>query len=679
MFVSSRSFISFNILSAKPNYLQEKDFAMSTLKISIAILCLSLLALAIEADPSYLACSCSNTTTFIQNSTYNHNLNLLLSSLASNATGNNGFYNTTVGQASDTVYGLFLCRGDLTDQVCQECLNFATQFVLVQCPVQKVAIIWYDECFLRYSNQSIFSTVTETPTLQMCNSDNVIEQNIFNQLVGATMNDTATLAASNPPGTKKLATNEAKFTLEQTVYALVQCTPDLSEANCRGCLAIAIWNLSRVCRGRRGGRFLLPSCDVRYETYRFYNESAVMASPPASVPALPPSPSRTKGKRQPSWKRIVTIVAAIVALVVLFLVGYWLLCRRGKKKYQNAGNDIPTIESLQFDLGTIKSATRKFSDDNKLGQGGFGVVYKGTLHSGQDIAVKRLSRSSGQGAKEFKNEVVVVAKLQHRNLVRLLGFCLEGKEKILVYEFVSNKSLDFFLYDPEKQGHLDWLKRYNIIEGIARGILYLHHDSRLRIIHRDLKPSNILLDGDMKPKISDFGMARIFGVDQTQGITNRIVGTYGYMPPEYAMHGQFSIKSDVYSFGVLVLEIIAGKKNSSFYHIDVIENLPSHAWKLWRAETPLEMLDPTLRDSYSRDEVIRCIHLGLLCVQEDPTVRPTMVDLVSMLHNYSLSLPSPQQPAFFLHGRTEHNSSQSTTKSLPSSDNEASITQLQPR
>ncbi|XP_039060281.1 G-type lectin S-receptor-like serine/threonine-protein kinase RKS1 [Hibiscus syriacus] len=232
-----------------------------------------------------------------------------------------------------------------------------------------------------------------------------------------------------------------------------------------------------------------------------------------------------------------------------------------------------------FELSTVAAATNDFSSDNKLGHGGFGPVYKGVLFNGEEIAVKRLLNSSGQGLQEFKNEILLTAKLQHRNLVRMLGCCIEGEEKMLIYEFLPNKSLDSIIFDESKRSMLDWKKRFEIICGIARGMLYLHQDSRLRIIHRDLKASNVLLDATMNPKISDFGMGRIFGEDQTEGDTKRVVGTYGYMSPEYAMQGHFSIKSDVYSFGVLLLEIITGKKISSPFPDSPCLNLVGHVSK----------------------------------------------------------------------------------------------------
>ncbi|KAK3432138.1 hypothetical protein EUGRSUZ_E03972 [Eucalyptus grandis] len=320
---------------------------------------------------------------------------------------------------------------------------------------------------------------------------------------------------------------------------------------------------------------------------------------------------------------------------------------KGKMKQGDAS------ELMVYDLDSILLATNNFDVKNKLGQGGFGLVYKGKLNDGKDIAVKRLLSSSGQGVAEFKNEILLISKLQHRNLVRLVGYCTEGQEKILVYEYLPNKSLDAFLFDSKEKAKLSWGIRFHIIQGIARGLLYLHRDSCLRVIHRDLKVSNILLDEKMNPKISDFGLARMFEGTQVFLNTHKVVGTLGYMSPEYAMGGIFSEKSDVYSFGVLILELISSKKNTSLEYHGQHLNLLTYVWHLWHEGRGLDLMDEAIGDAFLPSEVMRCIQLGLLCVQEHAADRPDMSAVVLMLSGQS-DLPQPKQPAFTFQRSTTH-------------------------
>ncbi|RHN62557.1 putative protein kinase RLK-Pelle-DLSV family [Medicago truncatula] len=387
-------------------------------------------------------------------------------------------------------------------------------------------------------------------------------------------------------------------------------------------------------------------------------------------------------------KRLAAIlVASIVAIVILlFCVNYmWKKKRKDKMMPQpnqdSSGEENDTQSNTHpnlpfFSFKTIMTATRNCDLENKLGQGGFGSVYKGFLENGQEIAVKRLSRDSGQGKEEFKNEIKLLVKLQHRNLVRLLGCCFEKEERMLVYEYLSNKSLDFFIFDQNQRSSLDWVTRFEIICGIARGVLYLHQDSRLKIIHRDLKASNVLLDAVMNPKISDFGMARIFGEDEIQARTKRVVGTYGYMSPEYAMQGRYSTKSDVFSYGVLLLEIIAGKRNTHCETGRDSPNLIGHVWTLWTEGKALDMVDQALNHYYSSAIVLRCIQIGLLCVQENAINRPSMLDVVFMLCNETPLCP-PQKPAFLFNVRQDL--PESSTSGGGSSINELTETTISAR
>ncbi|KAM3696599.1 hypothetical protein ACB098_06G052400 [Castanea mollissima] len=344
---------------------------------------------------------------------------------------------------------------------------------------------------------------------------------------------------------------------------------------------------------------------------------------------------------------VVLMVSIICGMLTLGFV-FWCITRKITSRRLGLPRKKEDVEVPLFDFTTVATATNKFSQENVIGAGGFGPVYKGRLCNGQNIAVKRLSKDSRQGLKEFKNEVVLIAKLQHRNLVRLLGYCVQGDEKMLIYEYMPNKSLNYFIFEQNGSALLTWPKRLDIVLGIVRGLLYLHQDSRLQVIHRDLKASNILLDINLNPKISDFGLARTFGGDESEMKTERVVGTHGYISPEYAVDGTFSVKSDVFSLGVLMLEIVSGMKNRNFFHADHHHNLLGHAWLLWKEGRALELLYTCLEDSHLRSQVLRCIHVGLLCVQKFPEDRPIMSCVLSMLTNEEATLPQPKQPGFFI-------------------------------
>ncbi|XP_010267801.1 PREDICTED: cysteine-rich receptor-like protein kinase 10 isoform X2 [Nelumbo nucifera] len=605
-------------------------FRSCAMKLLLYHICLLVFQMHTRAQEPFLL-HCFDSGNYTSGSQFEKNLvNILLPSLVSNGS-RNGFFNTSYGgNPADTVYGLAQCRGDIAMDECQSWLNTSSKQIVQRCPKRKGAYIRFDKCILRYSNLNFFSQ--EEPNIwdASYHTQRASNTDVFNRKLDELL---ANLSSTAPSRASKFSAGkiETNLPLQNTIYGFVDCTRDLTELGCSSCLQHLINRIHQCCNGQQGVYINSVSCTVRFEIYPFLVDH--VAAPPTK------DTGNTMGG-------------------------------------ESDANDIINVESLQFDLSTVIAATNNFSHDNKIGQGGFGWVYKGKLSNGQEIAVKRLSKSSGQGAEEFKNEVVLVAKLQHRNLVRLLGFCLEGEEKILIYEFVPNKSLDYFLFDSDKRACLDWPTRYKIIGGIARGLLYLHEDSRFKIIHRDLKASNVLLDGDMNPKISDFGMARIFGMDQSQANTNRVVGTFGYMPPEYVRQGLFSVKSDIYSFGVLLLEIITGKKNS-FYHSEYAEYLLSFAWRNWNEGTASELLDPILREFYSREEVMRCIHIGLLCVQDNVDQRPTMATIARTLNIHSVALELPQRPAFLGYERME--TTQSTSRSIPESMNDVTNTELAPR
>uniref|UniRef100_A0A7C9CID1 non-specific serine/threonine protein kinase n=1 Tax=Opuntia streptacantha TaxID=393608 RepID=A0A7C9CID1_OPUST len=423
------------------------------------------------------------------------------------------------------------------------------------------------------------------------------------------------------------------------------------------CLVEGYKHFAECCNDSFWGQMFLRGCNLMFSIDPIFDESALPPTDSRSLEDptltgdgrpedLPKNSSvRVSGIRTSSW--VVIICSALVGELVL--LGCLWLClnerRKKKERPHGQGGEIGGDQVVQYDFASLKAATNYFSTDNKLGEGGFGVVYKGKFGDGQEVAIKRYSRnSSTQAINDFKVEAHLLGRLQHRNLVKLLGFCIQGEELLFVYEFMPNTSLDRFLFDPERRASMNWERRCKIIDGIARGLLYLHEDSRQKIIHRDLKASNILLDQEMGPKIADFGIAKPVETRQTHGDASRVVGTWGYMAPEYVTSGQFSVKSDVFSFGVIVLEIISGLKSFCSAGESHYQFLYLHAWKLWNEGNILDIIDPMLLRGNSsgcrESEVMRSIHVALLCVQQDPTSRPTMASIIRMLTSAAEALPS---------------------------------------
>ncbi|CAK8573782.1 unnamed protein product [Lathyrus sativus] len=604
-------------------------------------------------------------------SAYQNNLAAVLRDIYSNREIDYGFYNFSKGENPDIVNAIGFCRGDINPSDCRDCLKTSAVLLTDRCAVQKEAIGYYDICTLRYSNKSI-SGVMDTYTGQYYNIESkTVVDDVFNQTLYGLLDELKSTAAEGDSrkkfDEKSVKVNELNSNNE-TIHGMVQCTPDLTKQNCTKCLDLAFGDLSRWCPEMKGCLYLGPSCSVRYDIVPF-SQSIDTESPapqPSSQEISPKTSTKTftKGKR----RKIRTAIAIVLAFVVagIVVVGGCIYFKRRKPRSEysaeievqetyededevKAGNDLKVGDLLQFDFETIKLATSNFSDANALGQGGFGTVYKGTL-DGHDVAIKRLDNNSKQGETEFKNEVLLTGKLQHRNLVKLLGFCLHRGERLLIYEFVSNKSLDYIIFDPIKRANLNWERRFKIIKDIARGLLYLHEDSRLQIVHRDLKTSNILLDDDMNPKITDFGIARLFAAKQTHGMTSTIIGTYGYMAPEYIKHGEFSIKSDVFSFGVIILEIVCGRRNTKVRDGENIKDLLDNAWENWKTGTSLDIVDSILEQGFNKEKE-RCIHVGLLCVQEDIDVRPSMSSVLLMLSSTSFPLPEPSEPPFLMQSK----------------------------
>ncbi|GLJ22406.1 hypothetical protein SUGI_0421780 [Cryptomeria japonica] len=592
---------------------------------------------------------CDNSSTYTEGSTYSTNLNRVINDLSRSAPQSSGFNTSSRGQSPNKVYGLLQCMGNISAAKCSNCSMEAN------------------------------STIQE-----VCGND--IGGRDFISTTSALLSNLSEKAYS--PANNLFAVGSVNYSTSDTIYALVQCWRDISIKDCRSCLFQGRQQLEQCCSSKQGAQALSGSCTVRFEIYPFVEFGDPSSSPspspeaPAPLPATPklssppaalgPSKPSSQAKSKKSSKTLPVVLGLVLGVVMVLIISLIALRKRAKSvilrrplnperhTFSPQSGLLQQEQPFIFSLEELAEATGNFHDNNKLGEGGFGAVYKGRTKDGKQIAVKKLSAKSNQGKVEFMNEVKLVANVQHRNLVKLVGCCAEGDERLLVYEYFPNKSLDTFLFDPEKRRQLDWEKRYNIIIGIARGLLYLHEDSQMRIIHRDIKANNILLDDKLNPKVADFGLAKFFAEDESH-IQTRVAGTYGYMAPEYAMRGQLSVKADVYSFGVLLLEIVSGRKNTENHLPQGMQYLLEWAWRLYKGGNIMSIVDSTVSERCPEEQALRCIHVGFVCVQADAALRPPISNVMMMISNSSVTLPNPTKPAFL--SSTESHASKLRSKS----------------
>ncbi|KAL5725068.1 Cell division control protein 2 [Ranunculus cassubicifolius] len=554
----------------------------------------------------------------------------------------NGFGTVTVGTGPDTNYGLAECYGDLSLLDCVLCYAEG-RGRLPACYPKNSARVYLDGCFMRVENYTFYEEISGPYDQTICG--NRTKKGVRFQESARTALLDAVREAPLKKGFARPAVTVAGS--NESAYVLANCWKTVNESACRKCLDNASASIMK-CLPWSEGRALNTGCFLRYSDTDFLN-------------------AEQRGGSKVS-KRVILALAlssAAVAVIGIF-IGLYIRKKRiiqMKRRGANEGLSMAKAlnkSSLNFKYSTLLKATRYFDDANKLGQGGFGIVYKGVLGDGREIAVKRLFVNNRQRAGDFYNEVNLISSVEHKNLVRLLGCSISGAESLLVYEFLPNMSLDRFLFDPERGKTLNWFKRLKIITGTAEGLAYLHENKTVRIIHRDIKASNILLDSKLQPKIADFGLARTFQEDKSH-ISTVIAGTLGYMAPEYLAHGQLTEKADIYSFGVLVLEIVTGRQNSRVKNDDFSDSLIISTWKHFQNGTLEEIFDPNLMlESHNdsddiRSDILRVVHLGLLCTQEIPALRPFISEVLRMLSKKDEELTAPTNPPFADEGTMEFN------------------------
>ncbi|KAG0520727.1 hypothetical protein BDA96_08G099400 [Sorghum bicolor] len=602
---------------------------------------LGLLALAIllalcpaaSADPrtSVAGQTCAPGTA-VSGSTLADNFVPAMDELNTNVSAH-GFGTSAVGSGPNTVFGLGQCLRDLSSVDCKLCFA-EVRSLLPKCYPRVGGRLYLDGCFGRYGNYSFFGEALDAATdARVCGTEGnytgPADPRAFGDAVRAVLANVTAAAAAEAPGSQGFGAGSAAVGAA-TAFAIAQCWESLNATACAQCLRAAS-DAVAPCAPATEARALFAGCYLRYSTRQFWNVNATAGSD-------------SSGHSGILWILLGSFLGAFaIVLVIAFLA--WkkriLSRRKGCNSFIDMYGDGLSVRiaqsSLSFKYEELRKTTNYFDPSNKLGQGSYGAVYKAVLPDGKEVAVKRLFLNTRQWADQFFNEVDLISQVRHKNLVKLLGCSMNGPESLLVYEYYFNKSLDLFLFDTSRRRNLTWDLRVDIIQGIAEGLSYLHGESEIRIIHRDIKASNILLDDKLKPKITDFGLARAFGEEVTH-LTTGVAGTLGYMAPEYIVHGHLTEKADVFSYGVLVLEIVTGKRCSNSNGSHGGQVLLTKVWKHYKDNRVEMIVDRSIYEDSIRDEAMHILQIGLLCTQANPDDRPTMGKVVELLRNHRNAL-----------------------------------------
>ncbi|CAN4081744.1 unnamed protein product [Withania somnifera] len=533
------------------------------------------------------------------------------------------------GFAPNRIYVLAQCMDDLSKEDCQICFStINTQ--LPGCFPRISGRVFFDGCFMRFENYSFFYESSSSHDVKRCSDAVNLKNDQLRDVATKVVKDVVAMAPVNAG----FAEGRRKA-YDLSVYGMAICWNTLDEKACSDCLSNASTAILD-CLPSIEARSLSVGCYFRYSQYESSDASSFLLNSKGAIFMY-------------LAFILVAVGVCIIAILVGYIVGTTLHEKRVKHQTKHNG-DSSDLESsvmkrsLHFKYSTLEKSTDNFSEERKIGQGGFGEVFKGTLPDGREIAIKRMFITTKIQNEEIYNEIDIIGQAQHQNLVRFLGCCFTDDDSFLIYEYLENKSLDLILFDPKKKEDLDWKKRLRIIEGTAEGLEYLHNDCQVLIIHRDIKPSNILLDSKYRPKIADFGLAR-FNIRDKGNVPLVIAGTFGYMAPEYLAQGQLTDKVDVYSFGVLILEIVSGREICKFPSDDTLDTLVTIAWKHFKEKRASRIIDPGMKID-DVDEVLRVVQIALLCTQESPIMRPDMTTIIKLLTQEKLEVPVPSKPPF---------------------------------